>query len=70
VIEAAIAGIGFAILPDFLVRNELESGELVRAHGRHMVCEHKYYVVYPDKYANHNNIRDFVRWLKEEVKDI
>lgn len=70
VIEAAVAGIGFAILPDFLVRNELESGTLVQAHEARMVCREKYYAAYPEKYAGFSNIRRFVDWLKTEMKEL
>ncbi len=70
VIEAAVAGIGFAILPDFLVRTELESGTLVMAHHQRMTCREKYYAAYPERYANSGNIRNFVRWLKLEMSTI
>lgn len=66
VIEAAVAGIGIAVLPEFLIRNELNRGLLVRAHPSAFVCGDKYFAVYPEKYADNINILDFVGWLKAE----
>lgn len=66
VIEAAVAGIGIAVLPEFLIRNELNRGLLVRAHPSAFVCGDKYFAVYPEKYADNINILDFVGWLKTE----
>lgn len=66
VIEAAVAGIGVAVLPEILVRNELKRNVLVRAHAGEFVCREKYYAVYPEKFADNVNILDFVEWLKGE----
>ncbi len=66
VIEAAVAGIGIAVLPELLIRNELQRGLLVRAHQSVLTCEEKYFAVYPEKFADNINILDFVAWLKAE----
>ncbi len=66
VIEAAVAGIGIAVLPEFLIRNELQRGLLVRAHPSAFVCSEKYFAVYPEKFADNINILDFVGWLKSQ----
>jgi len=66
VIEAAVAGIGVAVLPKFLIRNELRRGLLVQAHPHRYICNEKYFAVYPEKYSDNINIRDIVSWLKTE----
>ncbi len=66
VIEAAVAGIGIAVLPEILIRSELQRGLLVRAHEHAYVCNEKYFAVYPEKFEDNINIRDFIAWLKAE----
>ena len=69
VIEAALAGIGVAVLPEFLIQTELESGALKLAHSGRLTCEESYYAVYPSKNAENQNVLDFVRWLKRKCAD-
>ncbi len=68
VIEAAVAGIGVALLPEFLVRREITSGLLVRPVDLPMQCREAYYYVYPRKYADNPNVACFGAWLKHEVE--
>lgn len=67
VIEAAVAGIGIALLPEFLVRRELQSGLLARAVDLPMQSREAYYYVYPRKYADNPNVACFGAWLKREI---
>lgn len=67
VIEAAVAGIGFALLPEFLVRREIDSGALVRASDIAMPCRDSYYYVYPDRYRESHNVQEFGNWLFAEM---
>lgn len=66
VIEAAVAGIGIALLPDFLVRREIESGLLAVAFERPMLCQEAYYFVYPERYQNNPNVLRFGDWIAAE----
>jgi LysR family transcriptional regulator, glycine cleavage system transcriptional activator len=67
VIEAAVAGIGVALLPEFLVRRELQSGLLVQVMDLPMQCSEAYYYVYPKKFAENPNVACFGAWLKREI---
>lgn len=67
-IQAAVSGIGFAVLPDFLVSKEIDNRTLVQAHECRLVCDEKYYAVYPEKFRNFGSIRTFVDWLQEEIR--
>ena len=66
VIEAAVAGIGAALLPDMLVRREIESGLLMSAFDAPMRCEEAYYIAYPDKYRDNPNVLCFAEWIVQE----
>ncbi|MCC6303578.1 MAG: LysR family transcriptional regulator [Rhodobacteraceae bacterium] len=68
VIEAAAAGMGFALLPEFLVRRELDAGILVKISDIAMPCSDGYYYVYPDRYRESHNVQLFGNWLFDEIK--
>jgi DNA-binding transcriptional LysR family regulator len=67
VIEAATAGIGVALLPEFLVRREIEQGLLAKAVNLPMKCEEAYYFVVPEKHRDNPNVVCFGKWLGQEI---
>lgn len=69
VIDAALAGIGVALLPDFLVKKEIASGQLAIAYDQAMCCGDAYYVVYPHKYETNQNVLSFVDWILIQAAD-
>ncbi|MBM6595080.1 LysR substrate-binding domain-containing protein [Microvirga pudoricolor] len=66
VIEAAVAGLGVALLPDFLVQREIEAGLLTVAFDKPMPCEEAYYFVHPKKNQQNPNVLCFGDWIAEE----
>lgn len=48
VIGAALAGLGFALLPLYLIEQELRDGELVMLFEQPMRTENDYYLVVPE----------------------
>jgi DNA-binding transcriptional LysR family regulator len=69
VIQAAVNGIGFALIPDFLVRNEILRGDLVVPVQGRMKCEEAYYFAWPNKRRGDQRIATFSKWIKEQTKD-
>jgi LysR family transcriptional regulator, glycine cleavage system transcriptional activator len=63
VIQAAIAGVGLALLPQFLIQDELASGRLVVAIDRPVTSEYAYYLVYPERQADIPRVVAFRDWL-------
>ena len=63
VIQAAIAGVGLALLPQFLIQEELASGRLVVAIDRPVTSEYAYYLVYPERKADSQRVVLFRDWL-------
>jgi len=63
VIQAAIAGVGLALLPQFLIQDELASGRLVVAIDRPVTSEYAYYLVYPERKADIPRVAVFRDWL-------
>ncbi|HVW70920.1 MAG TPA: LysR substrate-binding domain-containing protein [Steroidobacteraceae bacterium] len=65
-IEAVLAGLCVGILPTFFVAAELASGSLVPL-GPRITSESAYYFVYPTRKRDYYPLREFSRWLREEL---
>lgn len=64
-IDAVRAGIGLGLVPQVLVNDELESGQLV-CHGPHMKSRRSYYLVYPRRALALPALNAFKVWLLSE----
>lgn len=62
-LDAALQGLGVAILPTYFAQTELDSGRLVKACNRGMVSEQAYYVAVPQEKADQPAIGELVEWL-------
>ncbi|WP_448956168.1 LysR family transcriptional regulator [Labrys neptuniae] len=67
--QAAIAGLGVALLPEFLIQEELETGRLVRALDLPMVSAEAYYLVWPTERAGHPPLTAFRQWLQSQASE-
>ncbi|WP_350334541.1 LysR family transcriptional regulator [Coralliovum pocilloporae] len=67
VAQAASAGMGIAILPRFLVADELSSGRLVPLYSSGIRMETAYYFVYPEWNSEVPAILAFRDWLTTEM---
>ncbi len=61
--QAAMAGLGVALLPTFLIEEELASRKLVRAINLPMESPERYYLVWPSERAAYPSLRAFREWL-------
>lgn len=68
IIEAATAGIGYALVPRYLIERELKSGALHVVVDLPMKTENSYYVVVPEAKTPSSICRNFVSWLVSEVR--
>ena len=66
--QAAIAGLGIALLPTFLIEDELKRGDLVAAIDRATESRERYYLAYPAERADYAPLAAFRDWIEEEVK--
>ncbi|MFO1046831.1 MAG: LysR family transcriptional regulator [Geminicoccaceae bacterium] len=67
VAQAAIAGLGLALLPDFLIVEELASGALVTVLDRPLRSDGDYWLVWPPERAEHPPLAAFREWLVRET---
>ncbi|WP_433994760.1 LysR family transcriptional regulator [Bradyrhizobium canariense] len=66
VAQAAIVGIGVALLPTFLIQEELVTGKLVCALNLPMQSAENYYLVWPPERSTHEPLVTFREWLLAE----
>lgn len=64
--QTTMAGVGVALLPTFLIREELESGKLVAAFDLPMESAERYYLVWPAERAMHPPLKAFREWVVAE----
>lgn len=63
IINAAVNGLGVAVVPTFYIEHELENGLLHMPFGDATHSDDSYYVVYPERKANNPNVVLFRDWL-------
>jgi LysR family glycine cleavage system transcriptional activator len=69
--EAAIAGLGVALVPQFLFRDELEHGALVEAVPDGLIAGSEgYYLVWPPSHEHQPALERFRAWLAGEVAEM
>lgn len=66
-IEAAVAGLGAALLPSYLIERELAQGALVRIAGAALTTDTAYWVAIPDEHAADPLCQHFLRWIVARV---
>ena len=65
--EAAVVGLGVALMPRFMIEAELASGRLVLLTERPLDAGKAYWFVYPEARVRSRLVRSFGDWLKTEA---
>lgn len=65
--QAAISGLGVALLPKFLIEEELARGDLVEAVSGLVVSAESYYLAWPTHRASYPPLLAFRAWIQDEV---
>ena len=65
--EAAVQGMGLALLPRFLIDDELERGVLVLASKHDYLSDRSYYLTYPEQKSENHALSAFRTWLDEQA---
>ena len=68
IIQAAIAGIGIALLPEFLIQEELKTKKLILANNNSIKGNGSYYFAYPYEQEENPAVISFSNWLKVNRK--
>ena len=69
--QAAIAGVGVALLPKFLIQRELQTGDLVQALPQLPEVEsaERYYLAWPTSRSAYPPLQAFQGWLKQVAQE-
>ncbi|MEE4253161.1 MAG: LysR family transcriptional regulator [Desulfuromusa sp.] len=67
-ISAACAGLGMALIPRFLIVEELENKQLAISYNFPFKSNDAYYLVYPEENLSSSALKQFREWLFDEVK--
>ena len=67
VAQAAVAGLGVGLIPEFLIADELESGRLRQLFPQSLISSGAYYLVYPNAKAEAPLVRSFRDWIRERA---
>jgi DNA-binding transcriptional LysR family regulator len=68
IVQAALHGLGVALLPDFLVEQEIADGRLEIALGGPVQSLGDYWLVWPEERDGDLALIAFRDWLKDEVE--
>ena len=66
--QAAVHGLGVALLPRMLIEDELSSGKLVELFSCSIRSAHSYFLVVPENKATTQLTAAFTRWIVREAK--
>ncbi|WP_416064928.1 LysR family transcriptional regulator [Rhizobium sp. ZK1] len=66
--QAAIAGLGVALLPTFLIQEDLKRGDLIAAVNREMESRERYYLASPPERADYAPLAAFRDWIVSEAR--
>ncbi|MGF6238717.1 DNA-binding transcriptional LysR family regulator [Paraburkholderia sp. GAS38] len=68
-INAAISGLGVALLPRILIERELQSGALIQVHPHSIPNPETVYYSFPEQKRDWEPLQRFDRWLSAAVRD-
>lgn len=68
IINAAVHGVGIAVVPTCYVESELSRNELHMPFGPSILSGDSYYAVYPERKAHQHSVVAFCSWVKRETR--
>lgn len=66
--EAAIQGMGIALMPRFLIDDELRRGILIEAAKHTYLSDRSYYLIYPERKSENTALTTFRGWLEMQAR--
>ena len=68
-IQAVVSGLGAAIVPKYLVENELKQGKLIGLGGSATSVIGSYFLVWPERSTHHPPVLAFQKWIKSIIAE-
>ncbi|HEX7982536.1 MAG TPA: LysR substrate-binding domain-containing protein [Duganella sp.] len=67
--EAALQGMGVALIPRLLVEDELRRGALIQVARHDYLSDRNYYLIYPEHNADNAALGVFRAWMEEQARE-
>jgi DNA-binding transcriptional LysR family regulator len=67
--QAAISGLGVALLPKFLIESEIAQGDLKVAINRPMESAERYYLAWPASREHYPPLQTFRAWIRDQARE-
>ncbi|CAM5762923.1 LysR substrate-binding domain-containing protein [Bosea minatitlanensis] len=67
--QAAVSGLGIALMPDFLIEEEITDGRLVVVLDTTYRSKSGYYLIIPERNLNLTLVKQFQTWILERLRD-
>jgi LysR family glycine cleavage system transcriptional activator len=65
--EAAVHGMGIALIPRLLIEDELERGVLIPLSDHDYRSDRSYYMIYPERKSENTALTVFRQWIEQEA---
>lgn len=65
--QACIAGLGIALMPLFLIKSELKTGQLIIAYDHKIESNNSYYLIIPRNKLSYEPVCAFKNWLTSQI---
>lgn len=66
-LQAAVSGMGIALLPDYVTTDDLKAGRLLRVASDPYVSPKAYYFICPEERRDGPAMQTFIRWLRQQT---
>jgi DNA-binding transcriptional LysR family regulator len=66
--EAAVQGLGIALIPRMLIEDELKRGVLVQVSRHEHLGNRRYYLIYPERKSENAALAVFRNWIEAEAR--
>lgn len=66
--EAALHGMGVALIPRLLVEDELQRGALIQVARHDYLSDRSYYLIYPEQHGDQAALTAFRTWLEDQAR--
>ena len=66
--EAAIHGMGIALIPRLLIEDQLQCGALIQAATHECLSNQSYYLIYPERKADNAALKVFRSWIDTQAR--
>ena len=69
ILDACLSGAGVALIDPLMIKQHLSQGDLVNIFDSSVESLRSYFIVYPERYQQQDNIQVFEQWIINKMAD-